>query len=136
MERKLRVLRVMLLVVGLWFMFSSGLPYLFPVRSIFAAFGVAWPKDPTFLRHAGAGWIGWGLVFLLAAKDPVRYITLVKLCLVLMGLDVLASILNMSFEGPEKLGWFLTMGYISGFVVLALMALLVPWRMRPTQEVR
>ena len=130
--KRLIALKVMLWVLGLTFIFLIGIPTLLPIKRLILFAELPWPEESMpalfFTRHAGAAWIGWGLVFLLAAKDPIRYISWVKLCFILMSLDVLASILNICFEGWANLSPFILVSYLLGLLVLISMGFLIPWK--------
>lgn len=130
--KRLMALKVILWVLGLTFIFLIGIPTLFPIKRLILFAGLPWPEESMpalfFTRHAGAAWIGWGLVFLLAAQNPIRYMGWVKLCFILMGLDVLASILNICGEGLINLSPFILISYLLGFLVFIKLGFLIPWK--------
>jgi len=129
---RLRALKVILWVLGLTFIFLIGIPTILPIKRLILLAGLPWPEESMpalfFTRHAGAAWIGWGLIFLLAAQDPIRHMSWVKLCFILMGLDVLASIFNICFEGLTNLSPFILISYLLGFLVLISLGFLIPWK--------
>lgn len=118
-EGKVTGMKWALIIAGLIFLIYWGVLLVFVTPGMTALYGAPYPTEPIYVRTIGMICVVFGLLFLLASRDPVKNILVVNIGIINYVLMLIFAIVTM-FITKEAVGfvWWINLVLYVIFLIM------------------